>query len=84
MNLDVLLLAHPAFNEHLGDLLAVVALQLDDVQAGVLLLDNAPIAGEVLLKHLQDFLRINLLREALNRGQGFTTIALVETHIYMG
>jgi hypothetical protein len=57
------------------DILALIALELDHLShLGVG--DDGAIAGELLLDHFEDLLLVELLRQALNRGQCLATIAL--------
>lgn len=81
MNLDVLLLAHGPFHEQLGNFLPVIPLQLNNVLAVLLVLDDTPIASKVLLEDLEDLLRVNVLGQAFNGGQGFAAIALVQANV---
>jgi hypothetical protein len=55
--------------------IALVALELDHV-AGLLIVHNGTVAGKLLLDDLEDFLEIELGRDALDGGQGLATIAL--------
>jgi hypothetical protein len=56
-------------------ILALIALQLDHL-AHLRVGNDGAIAGKLLLDNLEDFLLVELLGEALDRGQGFATIAL--------
>jgi hypothetical protein len=57
------------------DILALIALELDHLShLGVR--DDGAIAGELLLDHFEDLLLVELLRQALDRGQRLATIAL--------
>lgn len=56
-------------------ILALVSLQLNHL-AHLRVGDNGAIAGELLLDHFEDLLLVEFLRQALDRGQGFATIAL--------
>lgn len=57
------------------DILALISLELDDLtHLGVS--DYGSIAGELLLDDLEDLLLVELLGQALYRGQGLTSIAL--------
>lgn len=82
MNLNVFLLADSTLNEELGDLLTMIALELNNVQTAVLLLDNAAITGKVLLEDLEDLLGIDVLGESFNSCQGLASIPLMQTDIY--
>jgi hypothetical protein len=57
---------------------ALVTLQLDHL-AHLRVVHNGSIARELLLDHLEDLLLVKLLGQALDRGQGFATIALCYT-----
>jgi hypothetical protein len=54
---------------------ALVSLQLDHL-SHLRVSDDGSIAGELLLDHFEDLLLVKLLGQALDRGQGFATIAL--------
>ena len=57
------------------DILALIALELDHLShLGVS--DDGAIAGELFLDHFEDLLLVELLRQALDRGQCLATIAL--------
>jgi hypothetical protein len=61
--------------EEILDVLALVALELDHLShLGVG--DDGAIAGKLLLDHFEDLLLVELLRQALDRGQRLATIAL--------
>jgi hypothetical protein len=57
------------------DVLALIALELDHLSHLGVGNDGA-IAGELLLNHFKDLLLVELLGQALDRGQGLATIAL--------
>jgi hypothetical protein len=59
------------------DIFALIALQLDHL-SHLRVGDDGAIAGELLLDHLEDLLLVEFLGQALDRGQGFATIALCE------
>jgi hypothetical protein len=54
---------------------ALVSLQLDHL-SHLGIGDDGAIAGEFLLDHFEDLLLVEFLGQALDRGQGFATIAL--------
>jgi hypothetical protein len=56
-------------------ILALVSLQLYHL-SHVGIGDDGAIAGELLLDHFEDLLLVEFLGQALDRGQGFATIAL--------
>jgi hypothetical protein len=62
--------------------IALVALELDHV-AGLLIVHNGTVAGKLLLDDLEDFLEIELGRDALDGGQGLATIALCAGQLSM-
>lgn len=61
--------------EELLNILALVALELDDLTHLGVAHDGA-IASELLLDHLEDLLLVELLGETLDSGQGLATVAL--------
>jgi hypothetical protein len=68
VNLDGLDIKTQAFllvGQKVLDILALIALELD-----------CAIAGKLLLDHFEDLLLVELLRQALDRGQCLATIAL--------
>lgn len=71
VQLEPFLLIH----QELLHVLALVALQLDHL-AHLAVVHNGAIAGELLLNDLEDLLLVEFLGKALDRGQGFATIAL--------
>lgn len=81
MDLHVFLLADTALDEHLEGLLAMVALELDNVDTAVLVLDNAAVAGKVFFEDFEDLFGINIFRETLDGGQSFAAITLMKTYI---
>lgn len=58
------------------DVLSLVALELDHL-THLRVVDDRAIAGEFLFDDLQDFLLVELFRQSLNCGQGFTAIAFL-------
>jgi hypothetical protein len=54
---------------------ALISLQLDHL-SHLGIGDDGAIAGELLLDHFEDLLLVEFLGQALDRGQGFATIAL--------
>jgi len=63
--------------------IALVALELDHV-ASLFIVHNGTVAGKLLLDDLEDFLEIKLGRNALDGGQGLTTIALLDADMDVG
>jgi hypothetical protein len=78
VNLDGLDIKTQAFllvGQKVLDILALIALELDHLShLGVG--DDSAIAGKLLLDHFEDLLLVELLRQALDRGQCLATIAL--------
>lgn len=64
-------------DQELLHILALVALELDHL-AHLGVVDDGAIAGELLLDDLEDLLLVELLWQALDRGQCLATIALCE------
>jgi len=69
--------------EELLDLVALVALQLDHLAhaLGLRVGDDCAIASELLLDDLQNLLVVELRRNALDCGQGLTSIALLNANM---
>jgi hypothetical protein len=68
--------------QELVHILALIPLKLDHV-AEFVVFDDGSIASELLLDDLEDLLRIEFLGKALDSGQGLTTIALLDTDVYV-
>lgn len=62
------------------DIFALIPLELDHL-AHLSIVDDGAIAGKFLLDDLENLLLIEFLREALNRGQSLTTIALLNPYM---
>lgn len=78
VDLDGLAIKAQAFflvGQEFLDILALIALELDHL-AHLGVGDDGAIAGELLLDDLEDLLLVEFLGQALDRGQGFATIAL--------
>ena len=60
--------------------IALIALQLDHT-AGLLIVDNCTVAGELLLDDLEDLLEVKLGWDALDRGQRLPTITLLDADV---
>lgn len=58
----------------------LVTLKLNNF-AHLFVLDDVSVASKVLFKMLQEAFLIELLRESLQSGQGFTSIALLYTNV---
>jgi len=65
VNLDQILLHHSCLYQKLGNILALITLQLNHLTQ-LRVLDNSPIATKLLFEILEDFIVIELLLEALN------------------
>lgn len=63
--------------EELQDVLALVALELDDL-AHLGVVHNGSIAGKFLLDHFKDLFLVKLLGETLDSRQGLSSISLCE------
>jgi hypothetical protein len=80
VDLDSLAIKTQAFlliGQEILHIFALVSLQLDHL-SHLRVGDDGAIAGELLLDHLEDLLLVEFLGQALDRGQGFATIALCE------
>ena len=80
MDLDGLFLDGQLGGEELGDLEPLVALELDDL-AHLGVLDDGAVAGKVLFERLEDALLVKLGRQALDGGQGLSSIALLDADV---
>jgi hypothetical protein len=80
VDLDSLAIKTQAFlliGQEILHIFALVSLQLDHL-SHLRVGDDGAIAGELLLDHLEDLFLVEFLGQALDRGQGFATIALCE------
>jgi len=68
--------------EELLDILALISLKLDHL-SHLRIDNNGAIASELLLNDLEDFLLIEFLGETLDSSQRLTTIALLNTNVYI-
>lgn len=66
--------------QELLDILALIALQLDDL-AHFQVTDNGAIAGKLLLDHFENLLLVKLLGQALDRRQRLAAIALLDPNV---
>jgi len=64
------------------NILTLITLKLDHL-AHLRVVDDGAIAGEFLLDHLEDLLLVELFGQTLHRSQGLTTIALLNTNVYV-
>jgi len=69
-------------SEEFLNVLALIALQLNHLSHLCINNDGA-ITSEFLLDDLEDLLLVELLRKALDSGQSLTTIALLNTDVYV-
>lgn len=67
-------------NQEFLDIFALITLELDHL-AHLGVIDNGAIASEFLLDDLQDLLLVKLFRKTLDRSQGLTSIALLNTYM---
>lgn len=77
MNLDLILPHKASLNKEMGDVLALVTLELDYL-AKLLVLHNMPVAAELLLEVLEYLLVAELLLQPLNCGQALLSIPLLD------
>jgi len=68
--------------EELLDILALISLELNHL-SHLSIDDNGAIASELLFDDLEDLLLIEFLRKTLDSGQSLTTIALLNTNVYV-
>ena len=67
-------------NEKILHSIALVALQLDHV-AGLFIVDDGAVAGELFLDDLEDLLEVKLGWDAFDRGQRLATITLLDADV---
>jgi len=67
-------------DQELLNILTLITLELDHL-AHLRVVDDGAIAGKLLLDDLENFLLVKLFRQTLDRGQSFTTIALLDTDV---
>ena len=83
MDLDGILLSNALIEEELGDFLALVTLELNDLaELGVG--DESAIAVELLLEVLEDFVEREFLGDALNDGPTLPAIAALIADVDVG
>lgn len=80
VHLNLVLSANAFIDEDGGNLLALVAGQLDNF-AEIGVIDDRTVAGKVLLEGLQDALWIKRPRKTLNSGERLTARALLDADI---
>lgn len=81
VNLDELLLANLLVGEKLRNVLALIALQLNDL-AELGIVDNGAVAAERLLKRPQDLVKVDLLRDAARRRERLAASALLDANVH--
>jgi hypothetical protein len=69
-------------DEELGDVLPLVALELDDV-AQFWVLDYCAVAAEILLEDLEHLFKVDLLRNARRGRERLSTIALLDANVHI-
>jgi len=67
-------------NEKILHSIALVTLQLDHV-AGLFIVDDGAVAGELFLDDLEDLLEVKLGWDAFDRGQRLATITLLDADV---
>jgi len=85
MNLDGFCIKFQTFllvGEELLHILTLISLKLNHL-SHLSVDDDSAIASEFLFDDLEDLLLIELLGEALDSGQSLTTIALLNTNVYI-
>jgi len=85
MDLDGLGIKLEAFllvGEELLNILALISLELNHL-SHFSINDNSAIASKLLLDDLEDLLLIKFLGKALDSSQSLTTIALLNTNVYV-
>jgi len=85
MYLDGLCIKFQTFllvREELLNILTLISLELNHL-SHLSVDDDSAIASELLFNDLEDLLLVKLLGETLNSGQSLTTIALLNTNVYV-
>lgn len=80
MNFDLIRLHKAVLFEKLSDIVALITLKLENLTV-LFMLNHIAIAGKVLLAYLEDPFFVELIRDALNGGQGFATVPLLNTNV---
>ncbi|KAK8706035.1 hypothetical protein V6N13_049616 [Hibiscus sabdariffa] len=78
MNLDLVFLDDAGVDEELRDVLALVALELNDL-AELFVLDDVAVAAEVLLQALEDLLVAQIMPQPLDRRQALLPVPLLDS-----
>jgi len=69
-------------DQELLHIFALISLKLDHL-THLTVRDDGAIASELLLDDLEDFLLVEFLGKTLDSGQSLTTIALLDTNVYV-
>lgn len=80
MDLDLVLLHEAGLDQELGNVLPLIALQLNDFSK-LLVLDNIPITTELFLQILEDLLVAELFLQPLHGGQALLSIPLLDADV---
>jgi len=80
MDLDMFLFGNLLVNQKLANLVAMVALQLDDF-AKLIVHNECSIACKVLLEGLQNSLLVKIPGESLDSGQSLPAVALLYSDV---
>ena len=83
VNLDFILLHNLFLDQELGNLLTLIAAQLDNAAKLIVVHDGA-VASKFLLEHLQYLFVIILAGKTLERSERFSTVSLLNAQIWMG
>ena len=81
MDFQLLLLDNAALGEKRADIVALIALQLDDL-AVLGMIDNGAVAGELLLERAHELLLVELLRYALHSSERLAAVALLDADVH--
>ena len=82
MNLDLVLPNKASMNEEVRNVLALITLELDNL-AKLLVMHNIAIAAELFLEVFEDLGIAVLFLKALDSGQAFSTITLLNTYVHV-
>eukprot|EP00276_Gloeochaete_wittrockiana_P014136 CAMPEP_0184332200 /NCGR_PEP_ID=MMETSP1089-20130417/1427_1 /TAXON_ID=38269 ORGANISM="Gloeochaete wittrockiana, Strain SAG46.84" /NCGR_SAMPLE_ID=MMETSP1089 /ASSEMBLY_ACC=CAM_ASM_000445 /LENGTH=141 /DNA_ID=CAMNT_0026655473 /DNA_START=129 /DNA_END=554 /DNA_ORIENTATION=- len=83
VDFDLLVADHALSHDKVADVLALVALELDDVaELGVV--DDGAVAAELLLEGLQETGKVDLRRNALHGREGLLSVSLLDADVDVG
>ncbi len=82
MYLDLLLLHKSSLDKKIGHILPLITLQLNNL-AKLFVLNNIPVAAELLLEILEDLLVTELLFKPLDGSQALLSIPLLYTYVHI-